>query len=149
MFDPLDFLAEVSAHIPDAHEKTTLFYGWYSNRTRGYRKGVGQHALLELARLSQRRRDGPGHDRLRTVSGFLWDATRRNATYTAGALNLQAVTAFIEHTPDMDGRIILSDDPVRDARARYIYVDALLAELAPRQRAAIQRVLTATAKRVA
>jgi hypothetical protein len=23
----LDFLAEVSAHIPDAHEKTTLFYG--------------------------------------------------------------------------------------------------------------------------
>lgn len=38
VFDPLNFLAEVSAHIPDAHEKTTLFYGWYSNRTRGYRK---------------------------------------------------------------------------------------------------------------
>ena len=33
----------MSAHIPDAHEKTTLFYGWYSNRTRGYRK---QHGLL-------------------------------------------------------------------------------------------------------
>ena len=33
VFDPLDFLAEVSAHIPDAHEKTTLFYGWYSNRS--------------------------------------------------------------------------------------------------------------------
>jgi hypothetical protein len=43
VFDPLDFLAEVSAHIPNAHEKTTLFYGWYSNRTRGYRK---QHGLL-------------------------------------------------------------------------------------------------------
>ena len=43
VFDPLDFLAEVSAHIPDAHEKTTVFYGWYSNRTRGYRK---QHGLL-------------------------------------------------------------------------------------------------------
>lgn len=39
----MDFFAEVSAHIPDAHEKTTLFYGWYSNRTRGYRK---QHGLL-------------------------------------------------------------------------------------------------------
>jgi hypothetical protein len=38
VFDPLDFLAEVSAHIPDAHEKPTLFYGGYSNRTRGYRK---------------------------------------------------------------------------------------------------------------
>ncbi len=43
VFDPLDFLAEVSAHIPDAHEKTTLLYGWYSNRTRGYRK---RHGLL-------------------------------------------------------------------------------------------------------
>jgi hypothetical protein len=46
VFDPLDFLAEVSAHIPDPHEKTTLFYGWYSNRTRGYRK---QHGLLANA----------------------------------------------------------------------------------------------------
>jgi hypothetical protein len=43
VFAPLDFLAEVSAHLPDAHEKTTLFYGWYSNRTRGYRK---RHGLL-------------------------------------------------------------------------------------------------------
>lgn len=44
MFDPLDFLAEVSAHIPDVHEKTTIFYGWYSNRTRGYRKRQGLDA---------------------------------------------------------------------------------------------------------
>jgi len=41
VFDPLDFLAEVSAHIPNAHEKTILFHGWYSNRTRGYRKQQG------------------------------------------------------------------------------------------------------------
>ena len=34
---------ELTAHIPDAHEKTTLFYGWYSNRTRGYRR---HHGLL-------------------------------------------------------------------------------------------------------
>jgi hypothetical protein len=47
VFDPLDFLAEVSAHIPEAHEKTTLFYGWYSNRTRGYRKQRnGGHCCL-------------------------------------------------------------------------------------------------------
>jgi hypothetical protein len=50
VFDPLDFLAEVSAHIPDPHEKTTLFYGWYSNRTRGYRK---QHGLLADARVME------------------------------------------------------------------------------------------------
>jgi len=39
----------VSAHIPDAHEKTTLFYGWYSNRTRGYRKRHGLLAKAEAA----------------------------------------------------------------------------------------------------
>jgi hypothetical protein len=43
MVDPLDFLAEVSTHIPDGHEKTTLFYGWYSSRTRGHRE---RHGLL-------------------------------------------------------------------------------------------------------
>jgi hypothetical protein len=48
VFDPLDFLAEVSAHIPDTHEKTTLFYGWYSNRTRGYRR---QRGLLREAKV--------------------------------------------------------------------------------------------------
>ena len=50
VFDPLDFLAEVSAHIPDPHEKTTLMAGTRiarlssrRSRTRGYRK---QHGLL-------------------------------------------------------------------------------------------------------
>jgi len=27
VFDPLAFLAELSAHIPDPHEKTALYYG--------------------------------------------------------------------------------------------------------------------------
>lgn len=48
VFDPLDFLAEASAHIPDTYEKTTLFYGWYSNRTRGYRR---QRGLLGEAKV--------------------------------------------------------------------------------------------------
>jgi hypothetical protein len=47
VFDPLDFLAEVSAHIPDPHAKTILLYGWYSNGTRGYRT---QHVLLGKVR---------------------------------------------------------------------------------------------------
>jgi hypothetical protein len=40
-FDPLAFLAEICAHIPDPHEKTAIYYGWYSNRTRGFRKARG------------------------------------------------------------------------------------------------------------
>jgi hypothetical protein len=40
-FDPPAFLAELCAHIPDPHEKTAIYYGWYSNRTRGFRKAQG------------------------------------------------------------------------------------------------------------
>jgi len=49
IFDPLDFLAKVSAHIPDSHEKTTLFSGWYSNRTRGDRQRHGPRTKAEAA----------------------------------------------------------------------------------------------------
>ena len=44
LIDPLEFIAEIVAHIPDAYEKTAIEYGWYSNRTRGYRK---EHGLLK------------------------------------------------------------------------------------------------------
>ena len=37
VFDPLDFLAEVTQHIPDAGEHLLRYYGWYSNKTRGQR----------------------------------------------------------------------------------------------------------------
>jgi hypothetical protein len=41
VFDPLAFLADFCAHIPDPHEKTAIYYGWYSTRTRGFRKARG------------------------------------------------------------------------------------------------------------
>jgi hypothetical protein len=37
VFDPLDFLAEVTQHIPDAGEHMIRYYGWYSNKSRGLR----------------------------------------------------------------------------------------------------------------
>ncbi len=43
VFDPLDFLAEVTQHIPDPGEHLIRYYGWYSNRTRG------QQAQWQLA----------------------------------------------------------------------------------------------------
>jgi hypothetical protein len=36
VFDPLDFLAEVTQHIPD-REHLIRYYGWYSNKSRGQR----------------------------------------------------------------------------------------------------------------
>ena len=38
MFEPLEFLATLFAHIPGTHEKTVVYYGHYSNRSRGQRK---------------------------------------------------------------------------------------------------------------
>lgn len=37
VFDPLDFLAEVTQHVPDAGEHLIRYYGWYSNKSRGLR----------------------------------------------------------------------------------------------------------------
>ncbi len=37
MFDALDFLAEVTQHIPDPGAQLVRYYGWYSNKTRGQR----------------------------------------------------------------------------------------------------------------
>ena len=35
LYDPLDFLAEVTQHIPNKGEHQIRFYGWYSNKKRG------------------------------------------------------------------------------------------------------------------
>ena len=37
IFDPLDFLAEVTQHIPEIGEHLIRYYGWYSNKNRGQR----------------------------------------------------------------------------------------------------------------
>jgi len=37
-YQPLDFLAYVSLHIPNKGEQIVRYYGWYSNKSRGLRK---------------------------------------------------------------------------------------------------------------
>lgn len=37
VFDPLDFLASVTQHIPNKGEHQVRYYGWYSNKSRGMR----------------------------------------------------------------------------------------------------------------
>ena len=41
-FDPLEFLAALSVHIPDKWEQTVRYYGYYSARMRGVRRKVAQ-----------------------------------------------------------------------------------------------------------
>ena len=45
--DPLDFLAEITQHVPNTGEHTIRYYGWYSNKSRGMRAklaGMGEAA---------------------------------------------------------------------------------------------------------
>jgi hypothetical protein len=53
VFDPLDFLAEVTQHIPDPGEHLIRYYGWYSNlpapRLRQADKTRGQRAQRQPA----------------------------------------------------------------------------------------------------
>ena len=41
VFDPLDFIAEITQHIPNKGEHTIRYYGFYSNKARGV-KTMGQ-----------------------------------------------------------------------------------------------------------
>ena len=52
LFSPLEFLAELSQHIPDTYEQVIRYYGHYSARTRGARRREG-----ELERLAKQTKD--------------------------------------------------------------------------------------------
>ena len=45
VFTALDFLAEVTQHIPDKGEHLVRYYGWYSHRRRGMRAQGGSEGL--------------------------------------------------------------------------------------------------------
>jgi hypothetical protein len=47
IFSALDFLAEVTQHIPDKGEHLVRYYGWYSHRQRGIRKKRRQSGEVE------------------------------------------------------------------------------------------------------
>ena len=49
VFSALDFLAEVTQHIPEKGEHLVRYYGWYSHRQRGMRARAGQGAGDEPA----------------------------------------------------------------------------------------------------
>ncbi len=46
VFEPLDFLAELTQHIPERGEHQIRYYGWYSNKSRGVRQKLLKRALV-------------------------------------------------------------------------------------------------------
>jgi hypothetical protein len=55
VFDPLDFLACVTQHIPNKGDHLLRYYGWYSNKKRGMRKSKaeGEQAADKHEELSE------------------------------------------------------------------------------------------------
>ncbi|MDA1275997.1 MAG: efflux RND transporter permease subunit, partial [Verrucomicrobia bacterium] len=49
VFDPLDFLAEVTQHVPDPGEHLIRYYGWYSNKNRGRRAKTQKEGRLSAS----------------------------------------------------------------------------------------------------
>jgi hypothetical protein len=45
VFDPLDFIAEITQHIPEPRAQQIRYYGWYSNAARGHRAKVADSAV--------------------------------------------------------------------------------------------------------
>jgi hypothetical protein len=52
VFEPLDFLAEVTQHIPEPGEHLIRYYGYYSNKSRGLGNGEFRSANVESGRCS-------------------------------------------------------------------------------------------------
>jgi hypothetical protein len=61
IWDPLRFLAELTAHIPGVHEKTVIYYGHYSHRVRGERKKTAR--LSAVADVTTPEERAPAHVR--------------------------------------------------------------------------------------
>ena len=51
-FDPLELLAALTSHIPDRHQKMTLYYGYCSQASRGKRRPRGM-GLVRLTAVSE------------------------------------------------------------------------------------------------
>ena len=53
IFNPLDFIAEITQHIPNKGEHTIRYYGFYSNKARGMRAQSACSESLEPANIAE------------------------------------------------------------------------------------------------
>ena len=59
VFDPLEFLAEITQHIPDPGMQMVRYYGWYSNKMRGQRAKRAEAATPDPAAIETDDEDTP------------------------------------------------------------------------------------------
>jgi hypothetical protein len=96
--DPLEWLARISDHIPDPGQHRTLFYGEYSNRTRGAAHCSEPDTVT--AEPPPRRRCSPSWARLTMPSAGLC----RGATRGPFGWRRSQLSARHNHTPSKKAR---------------------------------------------
>ncbi len=55
VFEPMDFLAEITQHIPNKGEHQMRYYGWYSNKQRGVRSKKAEIGELPQSQLIKKK----------------------------------------------------------------------------------------------
>jgi hypothetical protein len=142
VFASRDFLAEVSAHLPDAHEKATRFSAWYSNRTPGYRNPHGLLGEAEVETPTGEARAPPEVCRSwARLIRQVYEADSLLCPHCGGTMKILAV---IEHTatirqildhgalPALAPSLRAPPDPARGAGGRPAAPGVGLSRLGPR-----------------
>ena len=57
VFDPLDFLAEFTQHMPPKGAHLVRYYGWYSNKARGMRRKAAEAEAKRTGAASRSERE--------------------------------------------------------------------------------------------
>lgn len=65
-FDPVDFLARLSVHVPNADEQTVKYMEYYSNKSRGMRK-KDEYAPEEIKIMEQ-------EEKVKKQKNYAWAA---------------------------------------------------------------------------
>ena len=118
VFSALDFLAEVTQHIPERGEHLVRYYGWYSHRQRGIRKRTRQVGHVQSDKLTI---DRSALDTQTSATGGALSAWARliNRVYEVDPLECPCcggqmkIASFIERPP---GRCDRAGRPARRLR---------------------------------
>jgi len=93
----LDFLAELSAQIPNPRERSVIYYGYYSNRSRGERKKL--EPLTEAQIVHAREDDEADRRRRRSWARLIRKVYEVDPLICPQCQNEMRIVAFIEDPP--------------------------------------------------
>ena len=114
VFDALDFIAELTQHIPDPRTHLVRYFGWYSNKSRGMRAKAAGDAAQEQ-QTTQSPSASVARRRWATMIKRVWQVDPLRCPRCDATMK---IVSFIEPTqPDVIDAILthcgLADEPPR------------------------------------